>query len=629
MEWMIDQLMESALQGNMQILRILVEWNCPVNIDDSDLQPLHVAAQEGHTAITQFLVEARARVEASDADEGATPLSLAAFKGHLETVQFLVQVRAQLDRFDGDCLTPFMAACSGGHVEVARFLLDARSDPQKCSIWGFTALHIAVEDMCTEVCQWLLREARGIVVNALAQYDETILHMAGRMDHWEVIDMMQSPFGRALVEARTTTGFSALHLACALGNLKAVDSLLRLRADLNARTSHDVTALHLATENGHLLTVKYLLLMGAKINTPCNCFHVHHSLLDWHLPRDSGNLLNVEVGARVSFNLAEFNSSAPGSQWVSGVVEAIEQDPDSPDRFEDLLMVNTGEITCAVSRYHCMPHLPSTLVESRHVIATGETVYIKAPIYCSSGDWILVPGDVGHVVAIYSSGEYEVEAAWDASKSRYLATRDDLIPFLQEEALHTAARKGYLDIVKELLEARADMEAGPRTALHCAAQSGHLEVVQMLLAARADIDAQWLVSNSALETAALAGQEAVVAYFLDSKAALHSRRPLQVLAEATAATRAAGNPTEVLVEQLLELMGGFADCDEWLAETDLWLDRNCLLHLRDLGMDCLLKGDEVCAAGISELLGRVRCCDAPHRVCERWGSETRKGLKWQ
>ena len=40
-----------------------------VSTEDSDLQPLHIAAQEGHTAITRFLVEARARVEASDAEE--------------------------------------------------------------------------------------------------------------------------------------------------------------------------------------------------------------------------------------------------------------------------------------------------------------------------------------------------------------------------------------------------------------------------------------------------------------------------------------------------------------------------------------------------------------------------------
>lgn len=42
--------------------------------------------------------------------------------------------------------------------------------------------------------------------------------------------------------------------------------------------------------------VKYLLFMSARLQTPCNCFNVHHSLLDWHLPRDSGNLLDVEAG---------------------------------------------------------------------------------------------------------------------------------------------------------------------------------------------------------------------------------------------------------------------------------------------------------------------------------------------
>jgi len=613
---MIDQLMESVSQGNMQIMRILVEWNCPVNIAESDLQPLHVAAQEGHTEVARFLVEARARVEASDAEEGATPLGLAAFEGHMETVQFLVQVRAQLDRFDGDCLTPFMSACSGGHVEVASFLLEAHSDPQKCSVWGFTALHIAVEDMCTDVCRWLLHEAKGVVVNALAQYNETILHVAGRMDHWEVIDMMQNPFGRALVDAKTTTGFSALHFACALGNLSATDSLLRLRANINARTSHEVSALHLATENGHLMIVKYLLFMSARLQTPCNCFNVHHSLLDWHLPRDSGNLLDVEVGAHVSFNLAELQNCS-GSQWVSGILEGIELDPDSQDRFDDQLMINTGSITCSVSRYNCMPHLSSTSVENRYVIKTGETVYIKAPIYCSSGDWLLVPGDVGHVVAIYSSGEYEIEAARDNSKSRYLATRDDLIPFLQEEALHCACRHGHLEVVKDLLQAKADLEAGPRTALHCAAQSGHLEVVQTLLEAQADLDAQWLVSNSVLETAAWAGQEAVVHYLLEH-VVTRSRRPLQMLAEATAAARSSGHSTDALVKHLLDTMNCLPQVRDDVENADLWLDRTCLVQLRDLGMDSLLKGDETSAAGISEFLGRVRLCDVPHRVFERW-----------
>ena len=37
--------------------------------EESDVQPLHIAAQEGHMEVAQFLVEARAFVEASDTDE--------------------------------------------------------------------------------------------------------------------------------------------------------------------------------------------------------------------------------------------------------------------------------------------------------------------------------------------------------------------------------------------------------------------------------------------------------------------------------------------------------------------------------------------------------------------------------
>jgi len=557
---------------------------------------------------------------------------LAAFEGHLEIVQYLAENRARLDQFDGDCLTPFMAACSGGHVEVARFLLQANSDPCKCSFWGFTALHIAVEDLSTEVCEWLLHEARGVVVNAMAQYDETILHIAGRVDHWEVIDFMQTPLGQALVDARTTTGFSALHLAAALGNLRATDSLLRLRAEIDSRTLHDATALYIATEGGHLDVVQFLLFMGANPSIPCNCFHVHHSSLDWHLPRDSINLLNVQVGGQVSFNLAElelpYDEKRP-SRWVAGIVEAVEEDPDSPDRFDDLLMINTGEVTYSISRYNCMPHLRSTSLENQHVIQPGETVYVKAPIYCNAGDWILVPGDVGHVVTVHSTGEYEIEASWDSSKSRYLATREDLLPYLQEEALQCAARCGHGDIVDELLRARADVLAGPRTALQGAAQAGHLPIVKKLLEARADMDSPWLVSNSILETATWAQQEHIVSYLLQSKASLLSRRPLQMLAEAIAAARSAGASTQPLVQQLLKLMPEFTDPNEDAECSDLWLDRSCLLELRDLGMECLIKGDEASAVGLSEFLGRARCHEAAQRPQERVDQGRRPNKRWR
>lgn len=54
--------------------------------------------------------------------------------------------------------------------------------------------------------------------------------------------------------------------------------------------------LHQGHRNALKSEVKYLLFMSARLQTPCNCFNVHHSLLDWHLPRDSGNLLDVEAG---------------------------------------------------------------------------------------------------------------------------------------------------------------------------------------------------------------------------------------------------------------------------------------------------------------------------------------------
>jgi ankyrin repeat protein len=63
--------------------------------------PLHLAAQNGHLDVVEFLVEQQAEVNAKETD-GWTPLYLAAHNGHFDVVKFLVEQQAELNAKDID-----------------------------------------------------------------------------------------------------------------------------------------------------------------------------------------------------------------------------------------------------------------------------------------------------------------------------------------------------------------------------------------------------------------------------------------------------------------------------------------------------------------------------------------------
>jgi hypothetical protein len=93
-------------------------------------------------------------------------------------------------------------------------------------------------------------------------------------------------------------------------------------------------------------------------------------------------------------------------------------------------------------------------------------------------------------------------------------------------ALHTAAGGGYLEVVKILLDAGANVNAAAaagregRTALQAAAGGGHLEVVRMLLDAGAHVNAaaERREGRTALQAAAGGGHLEVVRMLLDAGA---------------------------------------------------------------------------------------------------------------
>ena len=84
-----------AGQGDLDIVKLFVAARINVNAKNSKgFTALHAAANEGHLAVVQFLVEKGADVN-SDHD-GWTPLYMATGHGHLAVVQFLVEKGADI-----------------------------------------------------------------------------------------------------------------------------------------------------------------------------------------------------------------------------------------------------------------------------------------------------------------------------------------------------------------------------------------------------------------------------------------------------------------------------------------------------------------------------------------------------
>ena len=89
-------------------------------------------------------------------------------------------------------------------------------------------------------------------------------------------------------------------------------------------------------------------------------------------------------------------------------------------------------------------------------------------------------------------------------------------------ALHSAAVKRHVNVVKILLEYNADVNDGV-TALYTAAQEGHVDVVKTLLENIADVNASRHTGATALYVAAQEGHIDVVKTLLVNKADVNAR----------------------------------------------------------------------------------------------------------
>lgn len=168
----VTYLMTAANQGNVEIVKLLLEYGADHTVELTDgstalsfaaqngrletvnlllqLDPspeqqhldkaLLESARSGHPLTSKALVEAGSRIH-SQGQGGLTPLHYAARQGYPETTTMLIDLGADINRPDSTGRTPLMLAAWMAHEQVTRLLLEKGAERNPVDFQGYRAFY--------------------------------------------------------------------------------------------------------------------------------------------------------------------------------------------------------------------------------------------------------------------------------------------------------------------------------------------------------------------------------------------------------------------------------------------------------------------------------------------------------
>jgi serine/threonine-protein phosphatase 6 regulatory ankyrin repeat subunit B len=222
-----------------------------------------------------YLVKLKKMIEEGTAQEdephvdGVTALHVAAQGGHLATVEALVEAGANIGIQDEENRTSLLMAIKGNHGEVASALVRGGADPNtpyvddegKSHNLLFDAIMVENEDFAK-----LLIE-KGADLSHVDEKKVSTLLQASHRGFADVVKLLlEKNSDKSYIDSASEEGITPLIAASSEGHPAIVKLLIAANADINAKDQDQTSAVMAAAARGHLDVVQELITAKANLN---------------------------------------------------------------------------------------------------------------------------------------------------------------------------------------------------------------------------------------------------------------------------------------------------------------------------------------------------------------------------